>query len=638
MKHKPAHFVHFFNCLEHCIFRILSYAKFSVHIGVFFCSSVQAQIQFIRDYESFPRQEKNLRKWDAPVSADLDRDGYQDLLINDHGYGVQVQWNNNGVFSKPYDIIMGDIHGVAIGDFDSDDTIELVMSRGGGSGSNARNAVIFRVSKQREFTILPDFKTPLAYMRGRTVAFTDGDNDGDLDLLNFAFPDASKKGASENYIYENDGNGQLILNGMLDASQRNGQKIHIVDFNGDNASDLIVYGNRHAKVFQGNGDLTYTEITAKVFPYPIEHITSISQLDFDNDGDLDLYITRGKEFKKGQSFYNSKTQKLGFYTTRGAFQLDDLDVGEVLTLENFQSQWPNNDTYYIGEASYKYTFSGETHSGKDIQLVNSNALGFPTHPNFKDITGWYIGYVGNQKWRIAGYLWAPSTGVVHNVKNYQSETYPHGPSDILLENRNGIFKDVTKKKNIFHQGHTMASEVADVNNDGYKDIIAVPRGKMVFENELLLFINRAGKSFQKAANHGLTTNDLGAIGMAVGVIDYNNDGKVDVVLGNERGKWHLFKNNFNTSNNHNFLTIHVGKAPKKKTTALGAVVKLKSCSGVQTHVVGSSPSQYSQGLNNVVHFGLGNCTLPVTIEVIWSNGEKIKKTTKTINSILHIGK
>jgi len=609
----------------------------STVIIVFITNDLVAQTTFSEQFKAFPRQEKNLRKWDSPVSADLDRDGHQDLLINDHGYGIQVQWNKNGAFSRPYDIIMGDIHGVAVGDFDSDGNIEVVMSRGGGSGSNARNAVIFRVSKQREFTILPDFKIPLAFMRGRTVAFTDGDNDGDLDLLNFAFPAASKKGASENYIYENNGNGQLILNGMFEASKRNGQKIHIVDFNSDNTSDLIVYGNRQVKAFQGNGDLTYTEMTDRVFPYPIDHITSISQIDFDNDGDLDLYISRGNEFKKGQSFYNEKTQELGFFTTRGEFQLDDLEVGEILTLENFQSQWPNNETFYIGEASYSYEFTGETHSGKDIQLVNSNAFGFPIHPKFKDKTGWYIGYVGNQKWRIAGYLWAPATGVVHNVKNYKSETYSNGPSDVLLENRNGIFKDVTKKKNIFHEGHTMASEVADINNDGYKDLIVVPRGEMVFDNELLLFINQAGKSFQKATKHGLTTHDSGAIGMAIGVIDYNNDGQVDVVLANERGKWYLFKNNLNISNNNDFLTIHVGKAPKKKTSSLGAVVKLKSCNGIQTHVVGSSSSQYSQGLNNAVHFGLGNCTGPVSIEVTWSNGEKTKTSTKIKNSTLHIG-
>ena len=60
---------------------------------------------FVEVSKDFPIKEKNLRKWDAPVVADLDQDGYPDLLINDHGYGVQVCWNNKGKFEKPFDIL-----------------------------------------------------------------------------------------------------------------------------------------------------------------------------------------------------------------------------------------------------------------------------------------------------------------------------------------------------------------------------------------------------------------------------------------------------------------------------------------------------------------------------------------------------
>ncbi|MDC2891286.1 hypothetical protein [Psychrosphaera algicola] len=30
--------------------------------------------------------------------------------------------------------------------------------------------------------------------------------------------------------------------------------------------------------------------------------------------------------------------------------------------------------------------------------------------------------------------------------------------------------------------------------------------------------------------------------MSAQVVDYNLDGQLDVVVGNDRGKWHLFKN------------------------------------------------------------------------------------------------
>ncbi|TYA92124.1 CRTAC1 family protein [Seonamhaeicola marinus] len=592
---------------------------------------------FVEVFKEFPRLEKNLRKWDAPVVADLDQDGYQDLLINDHGLGIQVQWNNKGKFAKPYDIIMGDLHGVSIADIDNDGNLEVIMSRGGGSGSNARNSKMFRVVG-REFIPLGDFKEPLALMRGRTVKFIDADNDGDLDLLNFAFPDSSKKGASESYVYENNGNGELVLHSTLPSVKANGQKTLITDFNDDAVLDIVLYGQGKTKAFKGNGDLTYTEVTNSVFPFDIVETTSISEIDFDNDGDLDLFITRGTDFKKGQNFYNPKTKDWGFFTTRGQFQFEDIEVGDVLNMENFQSQWPNNDTYFIGETGYDYEFEGETHSGKNIRLVNSDALGFPDNPDYKGKRGWYIGYVGNRKWRIAGFLWAPSTGVVHGVKNYAPFKHPEGFNDILLENTNGKFKEVTKKLGLVNKEHTMANAVADFNNDGLDDILVIRRGKLVFDNESILYLNRGKSGFEEMKNHGVVSKELGAIGMAVEVMDYNEDGNIDVVIGNERGKWHLFKNQLKEATENKFINIEVGKSPKANMSPLGAKVELSSCSTRQTYRIGTTNSQYSQGHNNLVHFGISQCSSPNKLTITWSNGEVLKKTIKTVNTKISVGR
>ncbi|WP_282135527.1 CRTAC1 family protein [Seonamhaeicola maritimus] len=609
--------------------------------SLFLLNNVTAQSNqsnsFQEVFKEFPRQEKNLRKWDAPVVADLDQDGYQDLLINDHGFGIQVQWNNKGKFAKPYDIIMGDLHGVSVGDFDNDGNLEVVMSRGGGSGSNARNSKMYRVVG-REFVPLQDFKEPLALMRGRTVRFIDGDNDGDLDLLNFAFPDSAKKGESENYVYENNGNGELILHSTLPAIKVNGQKTVVTDINGDNTLDILLYGHGKTRAFKGNGDLTYSEVTDKIFPYSIEETTSVCEIDYDNDGDLDLFITRGNDFKSGQNFYNPETKDWGFFTTRGEFQFDDLETGDVLEMENFQSQWPNNDTYFIGEASYDYEFEGETHSGKDIRLVNSDALGFPDNANYNEKKGWYIGYVGNRKWRIAGFLWAPSTGVVHGVKSYKPYNNPQGFNDILLENSNGKFKDVTEKLGLLNREHIMASTVADFDNNGFKDILVIRRGKLVYDNQSHLFLNQGKSGFKKVQNHGIVSKELGAIGMAVEVIDYNKDGKVDVVIGNERGKWHLFKNELLDAANNKYITIEVGNSQKANVSALGALVEINSCAGKQIYRVGFTGAQYSQGFDNFVNFGLGQCDKSVKVKITWSNGETSQKTIKNLNSKVFIGK
>ena len=588
-------------------------------------------------FKEFPRQEKNLRKWDSPVVADLDQDGYLDLLINDHGLGVQVQWNNKGKFAKPFDIIMGDIHGVSVGDLDGDHRLEIIMSRGGGSGSNARNSKLFRVTKNRMFIPLGDFKEPLPLMRGRTVAFFDGDNDGDLDLLNFAFPDAKKKGESENYIHVNDGNGELTIHSTLPKIKQNGQKTLLTDFNNDHILDIIKYGNGSVKAYQGDGNLSYVDVSNEIFPEAINNVTAIVELDFDNDGDFDLFLTRGKEFNIGETFYDKESQTLGFFTKRGEFVFDNIAVGDVLELENFQSQWPNNDTYFIGEASYAYQFSGETHSGKNIRLVNSDALGFPDNANFKEKKGWYIGYTGNRKWRIAGFLWAPATGIIHGVNDYPSVKHSKPLSNLLLENKGEKFKNVTKEFHLSNPNHSMATTVADLDNNGYQDILVIQRGDLVSKNEVTVYLNQQGTHFKPLNKHGIISTELGAIGMAVETIDYDHDGNVDVVVGNERGKWHLFKNELHKPTNNNYVTFNIGRSPKNNTSPLGALVKIELCDGSKpVQRVGSTGAQYSFSHNTYVHFGLNQCR-SLKVKVQWSNGETKSLELSTVNKAVKIG-
>ncbi|GIZ08874.1 CRTAC1 family protein [Flavobacterium sp. UMI-01] len=598
-------------------------------------SSKKGKDAFVEIIKDFPRQEKNLRKWDAPVVADLDQDGYPDLLINDHGYGLQVCWNNKGKFDKPFDIIIGDIHGVSVGDIDKDGQLEIIVSRGGGSGSNARNSKIFKVNRKREFTEVPDFDMPLEMMRGRTVKFVDLDKDGDLDLLNFAFPDADKKGATENYVYENNGKGELILKSTLPAIKVDGQKTLVTDFNGDQYIDILMYGNGNVKAYQGKGDLTFEDVTDKIFPYKISDVTSISEIDFDNDGDFDLYFTRSKEFEIGETFFDKNSKIWGFYTKRGKFKFEDLEVGDVLNLENFQSQWPNADTYFIGESGYDYKFSGETHSGKDIKLVNSNALGYPD--NYSDKSGFYIGFVGNDKWRIAGSLNAPSTGIVHGVKSYPDYKHPKPPSAILLENKGGKFLNITKKTNLFLEEFTEGATVADVDNNGYQDLVIVKRGDLIHANESIIYLNKGKAGYELLKGHNIVSPELGAIGIAVESFDYNLDGKVDVVIGNERGKWHLFKNELEQASKNNYLTLEIGNSKSGKATALGALVEVQSCGAKQVKRVGATGAAYSLSFNNLVPFGLGSCDKNLKIKVTWTNGETAEITTNSINSKITIG-
>ncbi len=619
----------------------MAFKKYTqIFIAIIICASFLQDgngqsISFLEAENDFIKKQKNLRKWDSPVIADLDQDGFLDLILNDHGLGVSVSWNNNGKFAQPYDLIMGDLHGISVGDFDMDGNMEMIISRGGGSGSNARNSKMFRVNRQREFTALPDFDVPLELMRGRTVKFMDGDNDGDLDLLNFAFPDKEKKGESENYIYENNGKGQLILASTLPPVQRDGQKTLITDFNNDRVFDLFLYGGEKVQVFKGKGDLNYGEVTNKVLPFDLKNVTGIVELDYDNDGDFDLFLTRGKEFEIGENFYDPETKTWGFLSKRGKSDFEDMEIGDVLNIENFQSQWPFNDAFYIGETGYEYEFPGETHSGKNIRLVNSNALGFPDKINEEG--GIHIGYVGNKKWRLIVDTWSPSTGVFHGVLSYPSSEHTKGLNDILLENKNGKFIDVTKNANLFFEEHTTGAAVADFNNDGFSDLIIIRRGDLIHENKSIIYLNNRTSGFEKINQHNIISTELGAIGMGVETFDYNHDGKVDVILGNERGKWHLFKNNVQASKNANYIVVEVGNSPNEKASGLGALVSIKSCNKTQLKRVGATGANYSLSYNHFIHFGLGACSESVVVLVAWTNGETLEQTVTSLNSSVSLG-
>lgn len=581
---------------------------------------------------SFLKDEPNLRKWDSPVVADLDQDGFMDLLLSDHGFSIKIVWNNKGKFAPPYDLLVGDLHGVSVDDFDSDGQMEVILSKGGGAGSNARNSTIFKIDKFRNIAQMNDFDEPLANMRGRTVNFIDLNKDGHADLLNFAFPSANKKGQSENYIYENTAvpNFQLKLKTTLPSSKRDGQKVLLSDFNADGYPDIFMYGDGALKIYQGGANFSFSEVTNKVLNSSIEHITGAVQLDYDNDGDLDIYFSRGKEFDRGQTFFNPQTRTMAFYTKRGLFDFTLENVGDVLNIENMQSQWPSKHVF-IGESGYEYEFPGETHSGRNIRLVNSDALGFVQK---RDKKGTYIGYIGNNDWRIAGGMWSPFTAVIHNVPHYEASPIEAGIQDVFLENQNGIFIDKTKDLGIDKQVHTMGVAKGDFNNDGFIDLIVMPRGELVFTNAPIVYLN-TGKGFTQSKLHGIEIPELGAIGMAVDTLDYNLDGNIDVIIGSERGKWRLFKN---TNKGKSSVTVKVGRSPKNNGTALGAMVQLEACGLKQTRILGSNGASYSYSANNHIHFGLAACKEDLHVEVNYSNSERIAETVKSSAEPITLGR
>jgi hypothetical protein len=117
-------------------------------------------------------------------------------------------------------------------------------------------------------------------------------------------------------------------------------------------------------------------------------------------------------------------------------------------------------------------------------------------------------------------------------------------------------------------------------------------------------------------------------------LDYDGDGWVDILSGSDdRGTWNLFRNQGGTNQS---LTIRIGSSPDG-VDAHGAEVTLFSTSGSQFKRVGSAGAVHSQGINNLVHFGLAHDKAADRIQVRWRDGYEVMLTGIAADSTYDVG-
>jgi hypothetical protein len=604
------------------------------------CSS-QKRIANINENISFteatsdilPLENRSRRKWDNAIIADLDQDGLQDMILIEHSWQVQIYWNNGGKFSKPYVLTKGDLHGVAIADYDFDGKINLIVVQGGGGGSTPRNPLLYQVNKDRTIESadqIPD----LEKMRGRSAKLIDADSNGDLDLLITGFPTPEQLKQGANHMHKNYGKGDFTFLNILPKADRLSYKTSVTDYNNDGISDIIFYGGDHLVAVKGETGINYSKANTDVLKdiSKTKEVSSITEIDFDNDGDFDLFLTRAQHSFKGETFFDAENKRFAFFARFKPFKYEDLKIDGDFKLENLQMAYPHFDVF-VGKNKRKLKFKGDNHGHKDFTLTQKEADGFPLEMKKK---GLYIGYVGHGFWRIAGDTKSPTAGVVLNVISTPNAAAIEEMPALLLENKDGRFIDVTQKMGISIPEQTTGATVGDFNNDGWSDLFVVRYGVPASENKQILLKNNNGNSFTSTKNHHIISKELGATGGQAETIDYDADGDLDIIYANERGRWHLFTNDNN--NDNNFLNIKVGSSPNKGTSAQGAILTIKSCGNIYKRIVGATSSSYSQGLNINLHIGLGKCTKIDDAKIRWTNGEEKSFYVKDLNTSIFVGK
>jgi hypothetical protein len=175
-------------------------------------------------------------------------------------------------------------------DFNNDGKIDVMY---GNDGVPYHYNYLFRNDNLISFT-------NVAYQSGitdststLTIATGDYDNDGDLDI----FCGTQTTGVpGTNFLYKNNGDGTFTdvtaASGLITYSYT--WAADWGDFDNDGDLDLYI-GNSNAanQLYRNNGDGTFTEVAVQYGVADPTATFSCGWADYDNDGDLDLYVANG---------------------------------------------------------------------------------------------------------------------------------------------------------------------------------------------------------------------------------------------------------------------------------------------------------------------------------------------------------
>lgn len=593
---------------------------------------IKTDALFVKN-QNVPFPEFKKKKWDNAVIADLDQDGFQDIIITDHATAAYILWNDKGDFNKTTKLIGGDTHGIAAADYDNDGRIDIVVSKGGGGGLKPRFPTRFQVNRDRTIEALGDYEY-FERSRGRAIKFLDANNDGRLEMVTSAFPLKDQKQGG-NFFYTLDQNNKFVFDKYLPFARWLGFKTLVTDLNNDNDMDLVFYGGANSVLLFGNDENSFVESKDPVIS-TLSDVSSMSPIDFDNDGDFDLLVTRSKHEFEGKTHYNLEKQTFAFFARRNVIDYDDLVINGDLKVENLQMSYPHYDVFIGADKTLLEIDKKNKNKERNFTLTQEQASGFP-----KDLSkpGIYIGYLGNNTWRLGGETNSPTSAVIHNVVSNPSITEPEYLPVKMLRNDNGKFTDISELAGIDYKSQTNRSVAADINNDGWVDIVIAPVGDPALGAKPLFYMNNKGLGFKLDDSIDLVSDELGSVGHSVDAIDHDIDGDIDLILGNQRGSWQFFENQASQILTNNYIIFNIGYSPDAKVSPINAVLTASACGNTYKKMISTSSAAFSQNIDTQVHIGLGNCQSISDVLVTWSNNESVRlDKIKNINTVIPVGK
>ncbi|RPD99092.1 CRTAC1 family protein [Aureibaculum marinum] len=610
-------------------------------------SIADTSIKFSEVTEKVGLKTENNWKYGGPTIADINNDGKYDLLLGNHDTSpIQLFWaqeddtfvEQKGLFPK------ADLHGMAAGDYDKDGDLDILISLGGGNGTTPQPQRLLRNDNGNFVDATEEAGLSEMGARGRSVRWIDLDNDGDLDFLQINAQQMVNEDIPRNILFENNGDGTFTYRKSEVFENIDAERLLITDFNNDGILDLLTFSPYSPFQFwKGNNDFTFTNLSQEWLPENLQsmaQVSTVAEADLDNDGDMDYYLARGKSYYQianNSISFNEDEKRLdlrdeGNKSHDGITFYADADI-ELSDFYRFP-RGPEKPRIplFIGNSKTEYKMPYEVQ-----KVTQTEAKGFPEN---LDKSGWYLGYLGEGKWRLEWLLkldlaWDVRASII-GVTKVEPDWEPQnlGVPDILLVNEGTHFKDASSSLPKESLENNWGITTADFDNDGLSDFFLYRFGGLIQRTEDVLLKNKGNLHFEAITDHGANHIPAKAHGDMGAAFDYNLDGKVDVLSGDDdNGQWLLYQNKTDSKNNYVFFWVGNSKSG---VDAYGAKVKITTASGSQFKLIGSGSASHAQSFLNMVHFGLGRDNKIETAEIIWRNGERESLSNIDVNTAYQI--
>ncbi len=587
-------------------------------------------------------------KYGGPTVADLNMDGHYDFILGSHHVEpAELYWGQDGVAYRKHSdpIATGDIHGIAAGDFDQDHDVDLLVSKGGGNGTTPQPPRMLRNDGGVFTDVTVEAGISELGARGRSVRWVDFDLDGDLDFFQINARQLITESGPRNIVFENLGGGEFEYRESPGFEQVEAERVLVVDIDGDRYQDFVMF--EPLSVWRGNGGFTFDDVTAEVLPEGFGHhelITAAAAPDIDNDGDPDLYLSRGN------TYYQVANNSIAFDEDSGRLDLrDEGNAGQdglsftaagPVTLRKFW-HWPRGVELtlpvYLGANQVRMDTPVE-----GLAVDPANAEGFPGELTEN---GWYLGHLGDGEWRFAWLLkgnlaWdirATIEGVERVAPDWEPQNYNDVP-DVLLRNEGGVYSDASSLLPPETEFSNWGITHADFDNDGDEDLFVYRFGELSKRLPDVLLLNQGDAGFEAMLDHGANVLGTEAHGDMGAAFDHNLDGKVDLLNGDDdQGRWYLYENQTELGDLGRYLLVDVGYS-QAGIDPMSAVVTVERPGGLkQTKTIGSAGSVHSQSQLSIMHFGVGATEDGVSVSVRWRDGSISRLADLETNQRVKIG-